>query len=907
MKTQLLCVLFAGYLLCLVNRVTAQEYYDGTNTPRQYYYNNLESATAGSPSTFLSSAGSTRNSSSTTIDLVSGSSLNSSKSLSSVGLSAIGYLRWNFMSSSASPAGLSLANNTWEWEFDYKNVTGATTADPAVTMTASTSSSTDSWRYWLIANAYTTNTSTDYTKGLYLTQAGGNLILRAKYGTANNQYTTYATISLPNSSTTTYQIRVVKSVIGYYYIYILNRSTNTTTTTGPVNVGTSVSGVDLNTYNYSYLESSTSASNRFQWDNFNFYQQKVDYVPITSAANGITTGPIYAGQSGIIPYGVNVNVRGDINFGRLRFNSSTNGQALFSSGTLYYTYNSVLSVSTAAGSITTTSFNSSNTQQMDVNQYYYSPGNTDGSTANVVNFFIVATTQNPFFTGYPSTISFSVSSAAADDFQSFYTSGYFPFSGASSTTGATITAGAVYDWTGASDSNWNNTANWSPATVPTGNNSARIGVNALTGNKSYPIISPGGATSVGNILFGTENSTTTTLAVNTPFAVSGNISVTSAIPSNVAYTLGLSGTSTLTVSGSLNIGDGVTLPSGNNATFAMNSTINQLNIAGNINLNSVISNGQRNFNATLNITSGIVSTSAVTTSNQAGNGSNSNTSTISVSGTGTLKLTAASALGSLSTVGTNVVSFNNSGATVEYSGDSQTVYTSSPITGLSGGVSYNNLKLSGTGTKTAGTASGGALTIGNDFTTSATTSLDTYNPTVTVGGNWSNSANVTQGSGNIAVTGNYTNTANTLKLGSGSMFVTGNFTNTAGTITGSTSTASLAISGALSNSGTITGNAQAIAVSGSATNNSIFTAGSGTVTIAGAYSNTSTGTFTVTTGIVNYNGDYSNTGIFTAGTGMVNFTKAGTQALFDNSTSGSTFNNVTVGNSGTKTMSASGT
>jgi hypothetical protein len=139
------------------------------------------------------------------------------------------------------------------------------------------------------------------------------------------------------------------------------------------------------------------------------------------------------------------------------------------------------------------------------------------------------------------------------------------------------------------------------------------------------------------------------------------------------------------------------------------------------------------------------------------------------------------------------------------------------------------------------------------------------------------------------------------------MFVTGNFTNTAGTITGSTSTASLAISGALSNSGTITGNAQAIAVSGSATNNSIFTAGSGAVTIAGAYSNTSTGTFTATTGIVNYNGDYSNTGIFTAGTGMINFTKAGTQALFDNSTSGSTFNNVTVGNSGTKTMSASGT
>jgi hypothetical protein len=714
LKTQLLCILFAGYLLCLVNRVTAQEYYDGTNTPRQYYYNNLESATAGSPSTFLSAAGSTRNSSSTTIDLVSSSSLNSSKSLSSVGLSAVGYLRWNFMSSSASAAGLSLANNTWEWEFDYKNVTGATTADPSVTMTASTGSSTDSWRYWLIANAYTTNTSTDYTKGLYLTQAGGNLILRAKYGTANNQYTTYATISMPNSSTTTYQIRVVKSVIGYYYIYILNRSTNATTTTGPVNVGTSVSGVDLNTYNYSYLESSTSASNRFQWDNFNFYQQKVDYVPITSAANGITTGPIYAGQSGIIPYGVNVNVRGDINFGRLRFNSSTNGQALFSSGTLYYTYNSVLSVSTAAGSITTTSFNSSNTQQMDVNQYYYSPGNTDGSTANVVNFFIVATTQNPFFTGYPSSISFSVSSAAADDFQSFYTSGYFPFSGASSTTGATITTGTVYDWIGTQSTGlWATSTNWSPTGVPGSNDMARIGI-----SQSYtysPIVAS--SATVGTVQIGPKKGINSfglysvTLTVNQPLTVNNAFTVSSDFTQALS-TVNITGTANISVGGNLVLGDN-TSPSAANI-FANNinyTNTGKMTIAGSINLASTVNTfaGSNYFLPVFNISAGTVNATGITTS-VGTSGFLGNSASVAVSNA-TLQLTGSTALSGLSSSLTNTVTFNGAGATIDYSGASQTVYTSSAITGLSGGVSYTNLILSGTGTKTVGTATGGSLTI----------------------------------------------------------------------------------------------------------------------------------------------------------------------------------------------------
>jgi len=793
MKAILLKSLQIGCFVFIANMAVAQEYYDGTNTPRQYYYNSLESATAGTVSTFLPAAGSTRNSSSATIDLVSSSSLNSSKSLSSLALGAVGYLKWNFMSSSGSAAALSMSGRTYEWEFDYKNVTGAATADNSVTMAASSSSATDSWRYWLIANTYTANGATDYTKGLYVTQYGGNLILRLKYGTANNQYTDYATVSMPNSSTTTYQVRIVKSVIGYYYIYILNRSTGVTTTSGPTNVGTTVSSIDLNTYNFSYLESSTSTANRFQWDNFNFYQQKVEYIPITSTANGISSS-VSPGQVNVIPYGVNANIRGDIRFGTLVFNSTTGGQLVFSSGALYKTTSSVLSAATGTSLVTGVSINSTNTSQMTLStsEYYYSAGNTDGTTVNAINYFLVAQALSTFGSSAPSSITYSVSTANADNFQSYYTSGYFPYNGAS-TTGAAVGVVKTNNWTGNTSTDWNNTANWSLGAVPTSIDIARIGVTALTGSKLYPIIPvSSAATSVGSIIIGTDNSQYTTFAVNTPFTVNGDITVTASLNVNSTngstYSLTLSGSGTLTATGALNIGD-YSLPKANNTPFSFISSITQMSITGNINLISTLDNGQRNFDAKISIISGIVSASGIASSNQiAANLTQiDNTSTVSVSGTGTLKLSGSSPISALSSLGTNVMSFNNTGATVEYNGANQTIYTSATITGSAGsgtgnltnGVSYYNLKTSGTGVKTV---LGSTLTISGDLTTtSAAVDLNTNDPTVNITGNWINSTTVTQDSGPITVTGNVTNNSSgTLSLGSANLSIAGNYTNNSG-------------------------------------------------------------------------------------------------------------------------------
>jgi hypothetical protein len=78
-----------------------------------------------------------------------------------------------------------------------------------------------------------------------------------------------------------------------------------------------------------------------------------------------------------------------------------------------------------------------------------------------------------------------------------------------------------------------------------------------------------------------------------------------------------------------------------------------------------------------------------------------------------LQLTNATALSGLSTTGTNIITFNNPGATTEYSGADQTVYNNNSIPGLITGISYQNIKFSGTGVKSLQT---GTLTVTGNYT-----------------------------------------------------------------------------------------------------------------------------------------------------------------------------------------------
>src|SRR3569833_52107 len=210
------------------------------------------------------------------------------------------------------------------------------------------------------------------------------------------------------------------------------------------------------------------------------------------------------------------------------------------------------------------------------------------------------------------------------------------------------------------------------------------------------------------------------------------------------------------------------------------------------------------------------------------------------------------------------IDFTNNGTgtgTVLYdaASGSQAIYT----TGTSGrGINNYNYDCLTFGGASAKVLAGSSLTVGSNWTSGGTVAvnLNTNNPVITITGNWVNSVNVTQGTGNITVTGILQNNGNTITLGSGTLTVTNTLQINTGTIA----------------------------------------TGSGTVTVPGTYQNNS-GTLTCGSGSVIFKGTYQNNGTFTAGTGTVYFSGA-SQSLTDNSATGTIFNNVTFNCTGTATM-----
>jgi hypothetical protein len=483
LKPSAIALFILGCLFCFT-AANGQEYFDAANTPRQYYYNNFEAATANTPATFFANGGSTRTSA--FINVVSGSSLNGTKSLSTTGSNTIGNMAWNFMSNSTTGSNTSLANAAWEWEFDYKNTTGGATGDCTVTMAAGS----NSWRYYLLATTYTPdsydgnqNNPNPYTVGLYLTHYNGNLILRYKYGPYANQYTDYASVSMPNN-TNTYQIRVERQgPNGYYRIFVLNRTTNTTTISNEINIGSNPGTA----YNLSFLQATSSTANRFQFDNFNFYKVKLEYVPITDDPAGLSN-PVYPGMGNAIPFAVKVNVRGDVYLGRFVIKYTGDARALFSDGSLYKKpINQTLST-TGATFLGNFGLNNDKTNQLELSatEYYYSGGLTTGATVNVINYFFYTTVRNPFSNGYPTSLAYSVSNDPSDTYNQFYQTDTGPYNSGSSVSVTTPTpSGDVYDWTGANTS-WTTSGSWkrntsSTTTNPSATDIVRIGVVAYTG------------------------------------------------------------------------------------------------------------------------------------------------------------------------------------------------------------------------------------------------------------------------------------------------------------------------------------------------------------------------------------------------------------------------------------------
>lgn len=298
-----------------------------------------------------------------------------------------------------------------------------------------------------------------------------------------------------------------------------------------------------------------------------------------------------------------------------------------------------------------------------------------------------------------------------------YTITAYNITGSGSTT-VTLSCYSSFDWIGTTSNDWNTGSNWLSGTVPSSTDQALIGVNRTFTN--FPnILASAGTINVGSIQFGNTGGQAAGVVVNSgsTLNVSGAITYQSDANSGSGFTTTLSGAGTLNA-GSISVLSNTTLAS--SYTSTLSSSVTNLNISGNISLTSSNS-GAALFNSTFKLTGGTASlTGVVQTTNTAGT-----TSSLLVvpSTAATLQLANSAPLSGLSATGTNVVTFNNAGATVQYSGAAQTVYTSAGITGLSSGVSYQNISFSGTGIKTAAS---GNLNIAGDFTNTLANDASNY-------------------------------------------------------------------------------------------------------------------------------------------------------------------------------------
>ena len=417
--------------------------------------------------------------------------------------------------------------------------------------------------------------------------------------------------------------------------------------------------------------------------------------------------------------------------------------------------------------------------------------------------------------------------------------------------------------------NWNSTSTWVGGVVPATIDNVviaaghTVNVTADATCKKVNFTGTGGLVSV---------NTGITLTVST------SVNVDQADQNNAGT---ISGLGILTCT-SINVGTSApSLTAGRTTTLT--SSISTLTSTGSITLTS------RNFSSNNNnplfyLQSGTLTCTDVTTVHPSG----TNTATISLTtgaATGTLKLTGVTPF-TLDTDGTNSITLNGSGATVEYSGTAQTVRNTS----------YTNLTLSGSGNKTmAAFAVSGKLSLQGTAAaiTTAPSSIGTLeykgsSSQTTTAIEWpssgvtnviiDNSAGVTMGSGlSRTISGSLTLTSGTLTTAANTLTYSGSsISRTIGNIDASN------VSGVIAFTNTTGVTLPASLFSGTV---SIFTVnGSGGVTLGG---NTTIGTLNLTSGTltvgsantvtINSGGSVVRTsGALASGTGAGKFSFSGT-------------------------------
>jgi len=696
------------------------------------------------------------------------------------------------------------------------------TVSPPVTIgTASTTGlatsplNADALGTGIMGFSITTTQSKTFTQfNLTASQNTGNYFSNVKlYRSTTNSFaaaTQVTGITVSSLSSTTLTLSGFSQTIPattYYYFIVADFSAPNTSGTFQLSIN---SAVATSTYTNGATISGTN------------YTVSSPITLGTASTTGIASTPLSTTQTGMGILGFSVAVTGTKVITQVNLTASVAASYF----TNYQLYSSTTNSFAAATLVAGSSFSGAGTTTLTAS------GFSKSVTNSTIYFFIVADFTSPASAG---TFQITANSVVAT---STFTNGG-PIASTSYVVGP-----ITYSWVGNTATAgvylWSTATNWSPASVPGPNDDVQIGISAYTVGHDPVVNTPAFA---GSITFGDHANNNMSLTVNSTLTVTRDITKNSDANSETAT---LSGTGTINVA-NINISSTDNTNSGflsvNYYIEAISSSVNILNISGNISLTSYIYGG---FLALLidepefNVTGGTTNlTGILQTNNAVVNfgffGSYNSLSALSVSSGATLNVYNSTFLSGLDNNDESDINFNT-GSIVQYLGSNQTVYTNSISTANAGaGISYSNLVINGTGTAT--TASG-TLTVNNNFTNSSNTTVAT-NSTI------------------VSVTNQLIPTAGTLTCGSATL-TTGSMHFTGGNLTAS----------------------------------------SGTVTCTGTYTNDG-GLFncgTAANAKIYFGNTYkNNSGTFTANptsTSSVYFTGTN-QTLQDNTTAGTTFNNVT--------------
>ena len=422
---------------------------------------------------------------------------------------------------------------------------------------------------------------------------------------------------------------------------------------------------------------------------------------------------------------------------------------------------------------------------------------------------------------------------------------------------------ATTNWTGGTSSDWSNSANWSNG-VPVTGSTAQIGV--TVGFNNQPVINSS-VSGITSLVFGVNGlivlgSTTNviTLTVNSGFtlAVSGSItqnsssSLLSAL-STSTFTTTLAGAGTVTC-GSLTVGNNnvfltVSLLTTNYLIFV--STISNFSITGNVVVN-----------ATTQGTSLIPLIVAI----------GFNDAAFSLQGGIT------TVGGTIQTVNTTQGLILTGNSTPTFSIDMPTGSALTPVLQLTNANAINSSSVAGSMNFYNNTGGTGTCTVSYN----GTGSQEVYTSTSTI---LSSSPQTYQ---YLLLT-----TSGAKTTDAGTLSVAANLTTSA--------TAATPLTTVLFNS-----HNTVVTVGGNWTNSCSTTQGTGNITVTGSVTNNSGGTLNLGTSNFLIATNYTNNlgGVYTQSTGTTFFNGTGAQTLVDNSTAGTTFNNVTFNGTSTSTINA---